>query len=546
MSIDLTRTLSMETEFAQVSKDLSTGWGSSRVRIIKDPKTGSVEARTKFHILQLLFDFLACLFPSWYNDENRATIDYFYKIFGQKRVLEISKKYDLDIDVAHTHGLALSKSETRDLMTGLAVVRLEDIQEIFNEFQKDSDQCFRHLNHVESESARERFYNREFDDLTNGEMRLLQRIAAPHMTSRETVFLHDVPNFSHPGFDRGRTLHGLGTAVCDLFKLQELTDRGDYTLKERQRLADIITAKHLLGPNSTPGMMIFQPEGVRVLHEKFQGGGAYGVYLKALKKTENFRNQVLFFCTQFDDIKHTWEAAVEDLKENIGAVGAISVFNEVHDMVTNRFKGFIDRSGEKVDFVGFSLGGAQASRIVAALAHEKCVRRLTTYASPKIDYLTERWFQEMSERIEIVEMRDHGDVTPLNGDISMGSSGGEHPYELHYISKGAEDAWNQPEIHGNPFDVAHRVWTAIQTCHGSVPTLEDTFTSTENRKFIKDHCDNAAHGVEPVRKPFARAFDEEDRFFKWLHDLYARNHWPVTAGVTEIARERGIVTPTAA
>ena len=118
-------------QLTQIANSLERSFDFQRVVIKQQVKGFSCTTRSIF------WHF----FPEWltprFRVENRDTIEYFYDVFGKRRIEVISERCALGIIQKHEEGLSLTRKDVRQLFLGLSEVYVDDVNDLFMTLKGD-------------------------------------------------------------------------------------------------------------------------------------------------------------------------------------------------------------------------------------------------------------------------------------------------------------------------------------------------------------------------------------------------------------------------
>ncbi|MCK4934312.1 MAG: hypothetical protein KAR79_01880 [Simkaniaceae bacterium] len=537
-------------DLAEVSELLEGSWGFNRVVICRDSE-GLFRTRG-WNFQQLIPAIFSCFLTASYMRENRATLDYFREIFGRKRVQEISRRHGLDLDFKYNHGVAISKFDVEVLFGAMGDVRVGDIQTIFRELIQARD-TYLHLTPERTADLKRRFQTLEFQQLSKSDIDELYNIAVPFQ-DLAVMFMNEASRDYVHFADRDYTWQGTKTRIYLMEEMRR--SRSD----NHQFECNMRTIKRILDYHTPTGerdgLLLWDLEGYRYVHKRIEGGGAYKFLLKALTKTDAYRSQISYIGTQFMSyVPSSWESAFEDFRENIGSCGPVATYEETRYFLENPSAGFVDNPGEKIDFIGMSLGGAQALRDSCLFIHQ--ARKITAVCNPGVDVRTYEWFaaktRELSSRISLEYIWEKEDLISLLGDgnLGIGCDAANVDISVKILSLISADTEVSPVFPERPhrpestWSAMQRVWQSLHGAHIRETTagifrrnrtnrhLERTYRTSELTNLVQENAErldrdiltNHHYGWEQIRRDWFGWIASDDRY----HSLLERVH-PISAG----------------
>lgn len=285
--------------------------------------------------------------------DGQYTTEYFQRVFGAKKVTPRDYYY---------------KTDVQEIFLKAAEVTFDELSELFLEIKNPFCETVRALSHEETKLLRARFQPFEkLEHCTKSELDELMQIARP-FEKVEDIFLHDLP------------LHRKWWETSH----EELRKRV-YAYRMMEKLFvdcplerynwELYAAKELSGRDIPKGVMIPHKRGYFENKEIVRAGGAYKYLLKSRGDSAT-TNRILYRGT------HDLTSAYDDLREEMGSLGAIATYDETKEYLTNPAKGFVTTGDEKVRAIGMSLGGVHLQ--YDAIAFGK-FSHITTVCSPGID-----------------------------------------------------------------------------------------------------------------------------------------------------------------
>ncbi|GAB4190540.1 MAG: hypothetical protein Tsb0015_11830 [Simkaniaceae bacterium] len=502
-----------------IAETLKNSWNCNRVLIEEDDS--NFRCKSAFNWRQLLPDFFAPFLDDDYRRENRKTIEYFYRIFGESRIKQISRENDLSLEYKRIHGLALTRGEVEVLFVNMGVVTVDTMQAIFEQLKNDP-QSYLHLSQNAARELQQRFQDREFTDLTKEDFDRLYAVASP-FEKIDTYFLNNPPTINKPYSERWRNLNGMKKMV---YILEDVRRRVNPDLNKAQLECDFRKIKKLVSYCVRDGVVFPEPKGYRYVYEKIEGGGAYKVFLKALTKTDSFRSQICYLPTQAwgSAVKAPWESMMEDARPEIGAFGIMTTYQDTKERLYNPRYGFVSNEEEKVDSLGYSLGGTAAQRDYC-LFYGK-LQNLIAVNNPAVDELTANEFARRINRgplpaalPKITYIWDTEDTIPYGGDEFLGRNcrADRLGVEVHLIKPIVSDdeiCPIMPKRQRAPegwLETLQKIKQSFSGIHGRETTISDYREHVLNNRnpsmqiYLDDEIlTNQPYGWEEKRKTISR------------------------------------------
>jgi len=374
-------------------------------------------------------------FPEEYRKENRATNEYFRRVFGSTRIKDISKEFSLGLDLEYKHwwGLPMTKLDVEKLFVSMALIKKRDLANFVTAlFSYSGDRGYLHLSHEQVETLKEKFRRKTFETLDNAELKELYNEMIP-FKEIETIFLNCIPATQfYNGFNITTNFEHL-RAFVHLQETTRLKVREEYDTstdqEERKRLKffyKMREVQRLISFNHPDGLVFYEPKGLRYVFDRAEAAGAFALLMKAIKPDPEarFHSQICFLPTQGttnNHVSHPWESVADDAREEIGSTGAIAILDELHPYFNHIEAGFRG-AGEKIDFSGYSLGGNQALRIAIALLSTKCVRKIFAVKLPYLDQSSIQYLNGViaSTALKVHIVTDLDDLTSYFGTALPG------------------------------------------------------------------------------------------------------------------------------
>ena len=383
-----------------------------------------------------------------YKKENRDTIDYFYKIFGKSRVQNISQQFQAEIETKRNHDLPITKGDIERIFAGVAIIYKEELGQFFTELKRTEPQ--KELLHLSSDDVKtlkneiqqfqqKSFDDLEFDDLNNQSLKKLYAAMIP-FDSIETIFLGNLPEKPFTGSaNPKKNFHDFQRLVYTTEKLRrealrigekDLASLKTYKLKHRIRMTKKLMNNHLPSRKvlfEISEKIVFDtPKGLLYKFALLEAGGAFTIAMKTFKTEpdKKFHSCLYFLPTQaLNCVPQPWESVVDDLQKEIGALGAKAIYPKITDEILEPTAKFVERD-EKIDILGYSLGGNQAIRIATLLYPTGILRKVFITSNPGIDKKTAALFKTLVDQkrfpIKLSYSCEADDYTAQYGECHLG------------------------------------------------------------------------------------------------------------------------------
>jgi hypothetical protein len=508
---------SVAVKLESIAKKLGNARGFDRVVI---GQGADFSCEIKNNLWSWLPAIFSCLFPYSFKRDNRETFSHFFQIFGEKRIFAIGKRYGLDLEGKYARGLSLTQRDVRLLCVGAADVRREDIDTLFKEEQRVSSPLYCRLQGKKS-----------VEDLSKADLDVLYQMLVP-FAKIEHIFLNHLPEVT-PFSSRDDSLSGRTNRV---FLIEQMRRNGSYY---DEVLWKIRLSKRIVNEDLAKGVIIPHPQGYYEHRALIQGGGAYKLLLRPLNTETGLHPIIAYLSTRFSGTTmDSILSRLESLRQNIGENGVKATYLETKSYLDNVTKGFVRSPEEKVDLIGMSLGGAQASRD-ACLFKER-VASLTTICAPGIDEATCQWFATVSQRfpqqMSIHHMVEKDDVVPDLGQAHLGIYCPPEKVKVRHTTFLPSDAKMQPihpmhlpsrpeapeeirhmflELFINSMIYAHSRETTAKTHYSTTLSNEEgEETRTRLNKILHNAKDPLRRRWEDIRQTIAKG--EPKAFFRFL------------------------------
>ncbi len=125
--------MSTGQQLSQIASSLQGSWAFQRVVISTTDKGFSCKTASNFWYLfpEWLFSWICSWVPDGFKEENRGTLDYFYKTFGHRRIDDISKRYGLNLSEKFVKSRSLSCYDVEEIFLGLGEVYRGDVKDLY-------------------------------------------------------------------------------------------------------------------------------------------------------------------------------------------------------------------------------------------------------------------------------------------------------------------------------------------------------------------------------------------------------------------------------
>ncbi len=361
-----------------------------------------------FSFWQWIPSLIAFIIPDHVAQENRETVDYFFRIFGEKRVYEISKRYDLDLEAKYRSGKNLTKWDVKQLFVGVADVRVEDISDLFEKIKTNPSE--------ETRALSTRFQNiSTIEGLTKEDYDELYKVLVP-FERMEEIFLNHVPVHSFE-IVPDASFEGKRHRVHYTETMRRQTQF------ERGVAWDVRLLKRIVHEDMATGVIIPHADGYYQHLKLIKGHGAHKLLFKPLTQAAEFLPKVVYLSTRCAMNRDGVYSRLEAFHRCIGWKGTKATYRETQRYLNDPSLGFVRQPHEKVELLGYSLGGTQAQRD-ACLFMDK-VRKVKTLCSPGVDRLTlhefARRLQSNPDHIRIDHIAEVDDAVSDLGDGFLGA-----------------------------------------------------------------------------------------------------------------------------
>lgn len=394
-----------KAKMALVAEKLRLASSHERV-VIRDTKKG-FECDVSNHWMQT---FLPHFLQNYLNTEeiqreNIETIQFFLDHFGRERAHKLFKMAGVDVVYYQQHGLGLSREQVVNFLALTGFVHIDDIKRLYSQFKSNDLKEYRYLSSEKIQEVKKRLENTfSFDDLDKEQYDLLWDILT--FLPMSTMFV-DRPADEKPGQDRGCKLQSIIHSVY----LEQTHIR--YHPNFSQRDYDYTLSKSLIGgflPTaevSILGRVFRQKKGYAFVHPMIGAAGCYCIPLEAMGKTRReikleakndegmnrydaYLSKLVFLPMQTFSgfLEEKWESIAGAFHKNIGAKGALAIWPQLEKL-------FEKPEFNRVDFLGGSMGGTQASKLAILAIPKGHVRKIREICSPCEDEATAAQFAEV-------------------------------------------------------------------------------------------------------------------------------------------------------
>ena len=416
--------MEISSQLARVCSALERAYDFQRV-VIRHA-SGGFSCTTRTTLWELLPQWLFSCFSSWadegYLQENRETIAYFHKVFGEKRMKKLSERHGLSLQVKRESGL--TRGEIRTLFVGLAEVHLCDLEDLFDKIQHDK----RELGEVEREAKEAlgaRFRSRVFSSLSKEDYDLLFFYLVP-FSRIEDVFFNHLPNFGFwSNFASKQEMRGRAVYICERVR------REGKSVEER--VWEAWVAKTILLRRVQPtGVIIPHPRGYYAIHGELEGGGASMIFLKALQ--EDLPSLVKALGTRVTfNTPDSWLSVLNNFYQEIGILGVTTIQDSFRYLLgrnlrkSEKFekqyrgsdpKTFCRSRLERIQGIGFSLGAAQLQLL--SQRHPDLFSQLTLVGAPGISKKKGKAYGAIKYGPSLRYMIEIDDVVHRTGEVKLG------------------------------------------------------------------------------------------------------------------------------
>ncbi len=427
-----------------IHKSAAKSWGFSRVTLLRNaPSSAKTVLARIIACIKKIFSFLFCqkapsktelkfdaslswrslvpncfsgLLDKKYRQENSSTLSHFYTLFGKERVQAVSNRLNLFLDHKQLYGLPLHRFDLEKLYLGLADVRMQDIQMLFEAIVKGNRQVAPYLKEDLREQLAAQWDSKTVKDLTKPEWDLLYRLAIPFATFEQASL--GEKSWTVAGYFLSKTAPLRERARFN-WKLHEKICQRQLSLDHWLYLTNKVLVKHGLPIGPEQGSVIPGVDGYYLAFEQVRGAGAVKIGLKGL--SIGSRSTLYNLGTEISD----WTTLAEDGREGIGAFSAINTAAATKKMIQ---KLGIDR------ICGFSLGGAIGQYDMTL---HKELKTGFFVCSPAIDAKTAQGFSNPDTNITYVMEKD--DIVTHVGAQMLGAYKPGVHVDIFYDPSGEEE-----------------------------------------------------------------------------------------------------------
>lgn len=382
-------------------------------------------------------------------------IRFYDQIFSQQRIDAIVDRLQaqgikLPILAKRENGVSLTDNEVSLLLLGIADVRLQDVNCLFNTI-KTQPSTLGHLNEENTAKLVARFSTiNTFSEMTRAHFNDLMDILCPFGIIDE-IFSGEHVVVSDKADDSGKTLIGIKERIriCQAFRMNNGAEFGSGTPEIISKW-NYILLKRLVDREPPEGCIIPHPNGYYVLHRNIRGGGAYKLLLKALTVDPNFESCILYRGTRGNS-KATDSALTikEDMRNNIGSLGPRETYHETKNYLTQPNFAFATRPDEKFKLIGFSLGAVHAMRDCCLFKEQ--ISEVWTLCSPGLDKPTLKWFQALSQNfkhtLKVTHVIEFDDLVHKLGQGLLGLKCNPEKVEVNIVGLMPEETGEGIKIH---------------------------------------------------------------------------------------------------
>lgn len=402
----------VDGELKRVARSFQDNWSASRILIVKEK--GDIECRvenTFWHWISYLFTwwlpFLFCFYSQSFADDNRRTIDYFLDTFGKERMERISERYGLNLFERRRRGDSLTKGDLEAIFLGIADVRFADFETLFGQI-KGGDPSIGSLSKELSQSLRDEFQDKtSLRDLSKRDIDVLWGILAP-FSRMQTIFCNRAYK-SFFGTAQGGTFNAIRNRVryieemrrTDFFNVDDVVKRsglrGDDATQEIQDRWTTRLIKKIVDDYLPEGVVIPHEKGYHYHYKMINKQGTFKLLLKPVNRHPELRPTIAYLSTRASgfyslfNAEH-WRSRCELLCSDVGVFGTIATYEETKKVLTDPEEGFIEKPGEQVDLIGYSLGGKHAQNDLALFY--PLVHSMTGVCNPASTAAVADWFAE--------------------------------------------------------------------------------------------------------------------------------------------------------
>lgn len=377
-------------QLTQIANTLERSFDFQRV-VIKDQVKG-FSCKTRSSFWYFMSAWLGLWVPAWFRKENRDTIEYFYAVFGKRRIEVVSKRCGLKIKEKYEKEHSLTRRDVRQLFLGLSEVYVEDVHDLFLKLKGE-----RPLEGEIERAAAQAIQvepGKDFKDLSINEWEELYNRLIPFETVR-SIFLNNAPTFGFlSNFDSVDAMRHKRIFLSE--KIRREGPAFDLNLWNAW------VAKSMLKRNEQPvGVLIPSPRGFYQVYGRLEWGGASLVLLRSMHEGIASIVKIQGTRTNIFSSKDALLSAIDDFGAEIGTRGYRAIEEELLYLLGRRLRkpphlakkysglppeGFCKKSlrpgMEKFECLAFSVGGAQIQNFIRV--HPDVFAEAFLLCTPKI------------------------------------------------------------------------------------------------------------------------------------------------------------------
>jgi hypothetical protein len=388
--------------------------GTIDVRVF--PSVGPIK-----NIAISVFDFFAAkcrgktAAKSWLYERNKHlgnTVECLHTIFGAKRVERVLQY--LKFDAYWKTGQLFTRGDMALFMCGLELITVEDMQDLLDELHEKTD-TVRQIPQKELVRLRGVFKDTKLiTECNSKQLGELEQQLLPFDDDNDE-FWHNCDNIKNQLPLSREELIESAAWVRRVLRTQKLDD-DSWEVAVAKRFAAIKLPPHFVLPHPQGYMFLTNAVEGRSLKYFFRKLGNAGP-----------RSFVLYGTTTDSARKEkfgsSYTSYFEDMRPELGTKGIVETFDKTKEILSDPSLGFISGPSEKIEFIGHSLGGAQAMRDTV-LFHNQ-VARLTCVCCPGVDQKTAELFAKIVQNKElplnVKYIVEDSDIISLSGTRLLGS-----------------------------------------------------------------------------------------------------------------------------
>lgn len=379
------------------------------------------------NVISCIFHQVAALFtggPIERSEEARDvedTLDSMKFMFGERRVERCLRKLQIDPNSLSSWNCRFTKHDLIALFNSFAILTQDDFEDLLGEINSNH-QDVRGIMGEDLEELRRTFHGKvTIHDCSTADLDKLELILLPFRAPGDQ-FVQYAPEtwdqFQFPPSPRDNMEEAAwGSYLITHHNLPVEDWEVEFAKK----------VPHLTHPE---GLMVRHPKGWLSLTNHLESHGASKLFFRSLNPQE-LQSIVAYRGTRIPyktgSLRDGLTSIAEDLTNQIGTNSVEKTYDMTREILENPNFGFIHHPEEKVQFIGYSLGGTQAQRDTVLFANR--VSKLTTVCAPCVDHRTCQYFREnvgrmrrnCEDALKIEMFTEEGDMVDQVGEEHLGA-----------------------------------------------------------------------------------------------------------------------------